>query len=120
MYKPGVTPEKCFGSDFYGRALAETNMLHGTNYDMLPEYFDESGDQKLAPADVVADFKRLYAKYEMESCPLDDLIIPEAPEEGTLSIDLMPEWNAWDLLNSPWAQLPVREPPPETENETED
>jgi hypothetical protein len=107
-FKSDELMQQCFDSNWPDLALAETNKLHGTDYDGLPNYYGESGEPKLAPANVIADYKRFSARFEMEACPLENMIIPDEPE-GSLSIDLMPEWNAWDLLNSPWAQLPVRE-----------
>jgi hypothetical protein len=102
--KPGVTFDECFGVDYLTPAIEQTNELHGTHYNSLPDYRDSSGVITRAPAEIVADFQRIAARLEMEACPLDKMIIEEPV--GSLSIDLQAKWlksSAYPPWQSPFA-----------------
>jgi hypothetical protein len=101
-------PETCFQVSL-DAALEETNALHGTQYSGLPEYWDEeSASFKLAPEEVIADYRHISARVEMENCPLENLIIPEV-STASLSIELISDGDGLDLVQAPWTSRPPRE-----------
>jgi hypothetical protein len=76
------------------KALAETNAAHGTSYNSLPDYSDDSGFH-LAPADVIETYERTRARIEMETldAPVRSSI---SPDEPGLTLDLVESGNWLD------------------------
>lgn len=61
-------------------AVAQTNAIHGTSFQSLPDYPDEDGFH-FAPDDVVDTYHRLHARLEMETIetPLRSSVTPDDP-----------------------------------------
>ena len=80
-------------------AIAETNAIHGTSYDNLPDYADDNGFH-LAPPDVIDTFERTRAQNEMESLelPIRSSITPDEPG---LTLDLVESQNWLDRFQPP-------------------
>lgn len=75
-------------------ALDEVNAKLGMHYDSLPTYWDEQGEQHLAPADVIATYNEASARHEMQDCPLEYIAFGPA-DPTSLSIDLHSNEPAW-------------------------
>lgn len=81
------------------QAVAETNSLHGTSYDYLPDYSDEDGTH-LAPADVIDTYERIRARIEMQTLdrPVRSSV---AADDPGLTLDLIEQQNWLDRFGVP-------------------
>ena len=114
-FSPDTNRENC-GGGWIEEALAQTNALHGTSYDQLPSYLDDSiEDNVAAPADVIRDYERISAQLEMEMCPLASFVLETQDSRDSLAIDLKPKDTQTFEGPPPWGR-PWEMPPPSEMN----
>lgn len=81
------------------KALVETNAIHGTSYDNLPDYTDEIGFH-LAPPDVIETYERTRARIEMESVDIQ-VRSSVTPDDPGLTLDLVESANWLERFGVP-------------------